>query len=290
MAVNKELLLRIKGVKSTQKITKAMKMVAAAKLKRCKDKSENSKPYIRNLERLLANFTSNQSNLEISGNALLSPPPSIKTKLIIVATSNRGLCGAFNSSIIKMAKKTIASALAENIKVKIYCIGKKGHDQLKILYSDLIVNYCEIKAKNGASFDDANNIANNIMKMLSDKEFDTCHIIYNEFKSAMVQELRNRQLIPLEKILAETLDTSYQTEPKEEILLEELLPHNLAVQIYHALIENEASEQGSRMTAMENATKNAGDMIAGLTLKYNSSRQASITKELIEIISGAEAV
>jgi F-type H+-transporting ATPase subunit gamma len=290
MAVNKELLLRIKGVKSTQKITKAMKMVAAAKLKRCKDKSENSKPYIRNLERLLANFTSNQSNLEISGNALLSPPSSIKTKLIIVATSNRGLCGAFNSSIIKMAKKTIASALAENIKVKIYCIGKKGHDQLKILYSDLIVNYCEIKAKNGASFDDANNIANNIMKMLNDKEFDTCHIIYNEFKSAMVQELKNRQLIPLEKILAETLDTSYQTEPKEEILLEELLPHNLAVQIYHALIENEASEQGSRMTAMENATKNAGDMIAGLTLKYNSSRQASITKELIEIISGAEAV
>jgi F-type H+-transporting ATPase subunit gamma len=290
MAINKELLLRIKGVKSTQKITKAMKMVAAAKLKKCKDKSENSKPYIKNLERLLANFTSNQSELAISGNALLSTNSSVKTRLIIVATSNRGLCGAFNSSIIKLAKKTIVESIAEGTEVKIYCIGKKGYDQLKIFYNDLIVQYCEIKAKHGAVYDDAQNITKNIIAMLDKGEFDTCHIIYNEFKSAMVQKLKNKQLIPLEKIHAETLDVSYESEPTEEILLAELLPHNLAIQIYHALIENEASEQGSRMTAMENATKNAGDMIQELTLKYNSSRQTSITKELIEIISGAEAV
>lgn len=290
MTVNKELILRIKGIKSTQKITKAMKMVATSKLKKYKDKLINANSYIYNLERLLANLINNRSDINDNENIFLSSEVNNNIKLIIVATSNRGLCGAFNSTIIKLTKKIINDTLAENKQVKIYCIGKKGYDQLKSRYSKFIINSAEINNKNGICYDDAKNIAQNIINLLKNKELTTCHIIYNKFKSVLSQEIQNKQLIPLEKIQTSSSELIYELEPDRESLLIELLPHNLAIQIYHALLENEVSEQASRMNAMENATKNAGDIINALTLKYNSSRQSSITKELIEIISGAEAV
>jgi F-type H+-transporting ATPase subunit gamma len=298
MATNKDLKLRIKSVKSTQKITKAMKMVAAAKLRKCRNKAEAAWPYAEKMALLLTNLAGNTSFEDNAPNLLVGNGKQDK-HLIIVATSDRGLCGAFNSSIVRATKKLIQSLTNSGKSVKIFCIGKKGYEQLRPYYKQLIVDKVEGITKREISYSDAEAIAKKVLTAYEANEFDICTVIYNKFQSAIAQIVTEQQLIPLlenetnfERDLhpANQVNTSHEYEPSQELILQELLPKNFTVQIYHALLESAASEQGARMTAMDNATNSASDMIKGLTLIYNRSRQASITKELIEIISGAEAI
>lgn len=291
MANLKDLKARIGSVKSTQKITKAMKMVAASKLRRARESAEAAAPYAERMEKVLTTLASSVS--DTNAPALLVGNGSDKTHLIVVISSDRGLCGGFNTHLVKAAKTKIESLKADGKIVKILCLGTKGYEQLKNLYASDIIDTVEglTKAKK-ISYDDVNAQVDRINKMFVEGEFDVCTIFYNKFISAINQEVTEQQLIPLDLgDVEKTSDTSvYEYEPSEAEILNDLLPENLNVQFYHALLENTASEHGARMTAMDNATRNAGDMIKSLTLVYNRTRQAAITTELIEIIAGAEAV
>ena len=285
---------RIGSVKSTQKITKAMKMVAAAKLRRAQESAESSRPYSDTMNDVIGSISKKVVSTSSERN-LLTGTGDDQVQLLILFTSERGLCGGFNSSITKKMREKIEDLKKLSKTVKIICIGKKGYDILKRKYSDLIVDVIDMKAIKSISYQDAKDISQKIIKMYFDNEFDTCSIFYNKFKSVIDQIPTDQKILPIETEENNDIDLKSSTsmldfEPGETEILEELLPLNFAVQIFKALLESAASEQGARMSAMDNASRNASDMIDKLTLFYNRSRQAVITKELIEIISGAEAV
>ena len=286
---------RIASVKSTQKITKAMKMVAAAKLRKAQEAAEQSRPYADNMKNLMDSISRGFIQTDSSRN-LLTGNDEDKTYLLVLFTSERGLCGGFNSQISKSLKEKIVELQKQNKEVKIICIGKKGYDIIKRQYSELIVDTIDLSEIKSVQYGDAKEISDKIIKMYFDAEFDKCLIFYNKFKSVISQIPTEQQVVPAEIVESDndeniSRDNSFfEFEPNEKEILEELLPLNFAVQIFKALLESSASEQGSRMSAMDNASRNASDMIDSLTLFYNRSRQAVITKELIEIISGAEAV
>ncbi len=285
---------RIGSVKSTQKITKAMKMVAAAKLRRAQESAESSRPYADSMRDLIGAISSAYSPTSTERN-LLTGDENDNVHMLILFTSERGLCGGFNSVVTKSLREKIENLQKENKTVKIICVGKKGYDILKRQYSEIITEVIDMREVKSVSYQDAKNISDKIIKMFFDGEFDKCSIFYNKFKSVISQIPTEQQIVPIE--LEEdssnegTNDQSaFDFEPGESEILEELLPLNFTIQIFKALLESAASEQGARMSAMDNASRNASDMIDNLTLFYNRSRQAVITKELIEIISGAEAV
>ena len=286
---------RIASVKSTQKITKAMKMVAAAKLRKAQEAAEQSRPYADNMENLMDSISRGYIQTDSSRN-LLTGNDEDKTILLVLFTSERGLCGGFNSQVSKALREKIIELQNQNKTVKVLCVGKKGYDIIKRQYGDLIVEMIDLSSVKSIQYEDAKNISDKIIKMYLDAEFDRCLIFYNKFKSVISQIPTEQQVIPAEKSQDETNEDQskdnsfFEFEPNEKEILEELLPLNFAIQIFKALLESSASEQGARMSAMDNASRNASDMIDSLTLFYNRSRQAVITKELIEIISGAEAV
>lgn len=304
MASLKDLKNRIKSVKNTQKITKAMKMVSAAKLRRAREQAESSRPYAEAMERLMSNLASGVTEGS-EAPKLMAGNGASDTHLIVVATSDRGLCGAFNSSIVRAVRRKIRELQAQGKRVKLLTVGRKGYEQLHHEFGSHIINRLELPKKR-IGYSDAEAVASEVAQYFEAGEFDVAHLVYNKFKSAISQIVTWQQLIPLDvnrgswavdREKENTNDESrikdhvtYTYEPEEQDILSALLPRNLAVQTYRALLENAASEQGARMTAMDNATRNAGEMIKKLTLKYNRTRQAAITKELIEIISGAEAV
>ena len=292
----KSLRVRIRSVRSTQKITSAMKMVAAAKLRRAQEQAFAARPYAERMERMLGSLAAS-----IGGTAgappLLAGTGSDRKHLVIVATSDRGLCGAFNSSVVRNARQMIRALEAERKPFKILCIGRKARDLLRRDYGPNIVATFEEVDRPRLSFDKASRIADKVLELFAAGDFDVATVIYNRFRSAISQIVTRQQLIPFAppEGAAEAAPPAqgravYEYEPDEAEILADLLPRNLAVQVYRALLESYASEQGARMTAMDNATRNAGEMIGDLTLTYNRTRQAQITKELIEIISGAEAV
>lgn len=305
MASLKTLRVRIKSVKSTQKITKAMKMVAAAKLRRAQEQAQAARPYAERMETLVRSLASSVAGNDNAPKLLIGTGRS-KVHLIIAATSDRGLCGAFNSSITRAVRKRLRDIRAAGDTAKLYCVGKKAYEHLNAEFGPLIVARKTDVGKPKLSYADADSIAQDVMQRFDADEFDSCTIVYNRFKSAISQVVTFQQLIPLpleeegrgtsgegQKESAPNdprLTAPYEYEPGEEQILAELLPKNVSVQVYRALLENAASEQGARMSAMDSATRNAGEMIKKLTLVYNRTRQAAITKELIEIISGAEAV
>jgi len=284
---------RIKSVKSRQKITKAMKMVAAAKLRKAQESAEKGRPYSEKMQNIILNLTRSLNDPE-NAPKLLSGTGKDKTHLCVVMTADRGLCGGFNSNICKLAKKHFNKILSENKELKIITVGTKGLDQLKRKYSKHIIKKISFKDKKSISFNEANEIGKIIIDLFEKDEFDKCILFYNNFKNVITQIPKAHQVIPTEiigKIDEKKIEiTSYEFEPDEDDILEDLLPKNISTQVYKAFLENAASEQGSRMTAMDNATRNAGDLVDKLTINYNRSRQASITKELIEIISGAESL
>ncbi|MDA9980984.1 F0F1 ATP synthase subunit gamma [Pelagibacterales bacterium] len=286
---------RIASVKSTQKITKAMKMVAAAKLRKAQEAAEQSRPYSDNMKNLMDSISRGFVPTDNSRN-LLTGSNEDKTYLLVLFTSERGLCGGFNSQISKALREKVVDLQKENKIVKIICIGKKGYDIVKRQYGDQIVDTVDLSAVKSIQYEDAKKISDKIIKMYFDAEFDKCLIFYNKFKSVISQIPTEQQVVPAEIVENDNDEnisrnnSFFEFEPNEKEILEELLPLNFAVQIFKALLESSASEQGSRMSAMDNASRNASDMIDSLTLFYNRSRQAVITKELIEIISGAEAV
>jgi F-type H+-transporting ATPase subunit gamma len=285
--------LRIRSVQSTQKITKAMKMVAAAKLRRAHEQAMAARPYAEAMDKILASLG---QSFKGTGPRLLAGTGSDQVHLLIVATSDRGLCGAFNSSIVREARRTIRALLAEGKTVKVLCVGRKGRDQLRRDHGSLIVETITDLGRPRLSFGDAQKVTARVMEMFAAGEFDVASVIFNRFKSAMTQIVTRQQLIPPPAPEAATTAPAtaggavYEFEPDEADILADLLPRNLTVQIFRVLLENAASFFGSQMTAMDNASRNAGDVIKKLTLQMNRSRQASITKELIEIISGAEAI
>jgi F-type H+-transporting ATPase subunit gamma len=295
----KDLRIRINSVKSTQKITSAMKMVAAAKLRRAQEQAEAARPYSERMERMLSSLAAGIPS-GAGGPALLSGTGKTDTHLLVVMTSDRGLCGGFNSSIVREARGVIKRLRDDGKTVKLLCVGRKGRDNLRRDLASLIVGNIEDIGRRSLSFSDAEQISNRVLEMFAAGEFDVCTVIYNHFRSVINQVVTTQQLIPFavdshsdtEEVSepAESQRGVYEFEPDEQEILEFLLPRNLSVQIFHSLLENAASEHGARMSAMDNATRNAGDMIDGLTLTYNRTRQAFITKELIEIISGAEAL
>lgn len=287
----KDLRNRIRSVKSTQKITTAMKLVAAAKLRRAQEQAEAARPYAQRLNDMIGTLG---SRLAGTGGApkLLAGSGADKTHLVIVATSDRGLCGAFNASILREARLLLRQLMAENKSIKLMCLGRRGRDGLRREYGQLMIEAPDVMGKRRIAFSDADQVANQVRRAFENGDVDVVTIVYARFKSAISQIITRRQLIPapMPEKSATTSTAMVEYEPDEETILAALLPRNLSVQIYGALLENAASEHGARMTAMDNATRNAGDMINRLTLNYNRTRQAVITKELIEIISGAEAV
>ncbi|HKF59962.1 MAG TPA: F0F1 ATP synthase subunit gamma [Dongiaceae bacterium] len=288
----KDLKIRINSVKSTQKITSAMKMVAAAKLRRAQERAEAARPYAERMERMLGSLAGSMAGRE-GAPPLLAGNGRDHVHLIVVMTSDRGLCGGFNSSIVRAARRKIQDLRQQGNEVKIFAVGRKGRDQLRRDLGGLIIGHLEDVGKPRLSFAVAARLGERLATSFAAGEFDVCHIVYNKFKSAMTQIVTFQQLIPFALPASGTApasDVVYDYEPDETEILEALLPRNLGVQLYRALLENGASEEGARMTAMDSATRNAGDMINKLTIFYNRSRQAYITKELIEIISGAEAL
>ena len=293
MASLKELRNRIASVKATQKITKAKQMVAAAKLRRAEERAKQSRPYTERMEAVLANLSASAKG-NPNAPKLLSGTGKDETHLLIVATADKGLCGGFNSSIVRLAREHLARLQREGKKVKIIAVGRKGDDQLKRLYGELIVwktNFVDVRQ---VGFAQANEIAEKVLSMFDAGEFDVATLFYGKFKNVVTQIPTAQKIIPAEApegVAAPDLKGAvYEYEPDEEEILKALLPRYVAVQIFRALLENVASEQAASMSAMDNATRNAGEMIDKLTLKYNRARQAQITKELIEIISGAEAL
>ncbi|MEO1309501.1 MAG: F0F1 ATP synthase subunit gamma [Pseudomonadota bacterium] len=289
----KDLKNRIGSVKSTRKITKAMQMVAAAKLRKAEQAANAARPYAERMEAVLANVSEAVKG-DPSAPKLLTGTGEDKTHLLVVATADRGLCGGFNSSIVRKAREAVVRLQGDGKTVKILCIGRKGRDQLKRLYGDLILDTIELMDVKSLDFSVADRIAGRVLKMFEDGEFDVCTLFFGEFKSVISQVPTANQIIPAtppEGVETPDLQGAvYVYEPDEEEILKALLPRYVGVQIFRALLENAASEQGARMSAMDNATRNAGDMIDKLELQYNRARQAQITKELIEIISGAEAL
>jgi len=285
---------RIGSVKSTEKITKAMKMVAAAKLRRAQESAESSRPYSDSMKDLIESISKGYKPSSTERN-LLTGDEKDQIHLLILFTSERGLCGGFNSIVTRTLRDKIEKLIDQNKTVKIVCVGKKGYDILKRQYSEMITEVIDMRAVKSITYQDAKNISDKVVKMFFDGEFDKCSIFYNEFKSVISQIPTEQQVIPIEIIGNESdqekkEDSFFEFEPGESEILDEILPLNFTVQVFKALLESAASEQGARMSAMDNASRNAGDMIDNLTLFYNRSRQAVITKELIEIISGAEAV
>lgn len=286
----KDLKIRISSVKSTRKITKAMQMVAAAKLRRAQEGAEAARPYAERMEAVLGNLASGVA-ASPSAPRLLAGSGKGDVHLLVVATSERGLCGGFNSSIVRLARARIQKLLADGKTIKILTVGKKGREQLRRDYGSLLVGHVDLGAVRRLGYSDASAIARDILRRYDAGEFDVCTIFYNRFQSVISQIPTERQLIPaVFESAAGAAGSLYEYEPDEEAILADLLPRGLATQIFTALLENAASEQGARMSAMDNATRNAGEMIDRLTIQYNRSRQAAITKELIEIISGAEAL
>ena len=287
----KELRNRIASVKATQKITKAMQMVAAAKLRRAQSAAEAARPYAERMEKALGNIAVSITPSPESPKLLTGSGKS-DIHLLLVCTAERGLCGAFNSSIVRLAKERANSLAAEGKTVKIFCVGRKGQDQLKRLYEKQIIETVELRNVRTLAYADADKIGERIVALFENGEFDVCTLFYSRFRSVILQIPTAQQIIP--PVFPDNKDTGngavYEYEPEEEEILAELLPRNIATQIFRALLENAASEQGARMSAMDNATRNAGDMIRKQTITYNRTRQAMITKELIEIISGAEAL
>ena len=290
MASLDDLKKRIASVKSTQKITKAMKMVAAAKLRRAQESAEKGRPYSEKMNNVILNLSNGISDKENSPK-LLSGTGQEKTHLCVVMTSDRGLCGGFNSNIIKKAKSYFAKILDEGKELKIITVGSKGNDQLKRVYGDKIIENISFKESKNANSFDADKVGKMVIEKFEASEFDVCTIFYNQFKNVITQIPQAQQIIPLNNEGEEnSSEESYEFEPDEDEILSNLLPKNISTQIFKAMLENSASEQGSRMSAMDNATRNAGEMVDKLTIEYNRSRQAAITKELIEIISGAESL
>ena len=282
---------RIASVKSTQKITKAMKMVAAAKLRRAQESAEKGRPYSEKMNNVILNLSSGISDKE-NAPKLLSGTGNDKIHLCVVMTSDRGLCGGFNSNIIKKAKSYFSKILSEGKELKIITVGSKGNDQLKRMYGDKIIENISFKESKNANYFDADKVGKIVIDKFESSEFDICTIFYNQFKNVITQIPQAQQIIPVNSEESEenSSEESYEFEPDEDEILSNLLPKNISTQIFKAMLENSASEQGSRMSAMDNATRNAGEMVDKLTIQYNRSRQAAITKELIEIISGAESL
>ena len=285
---------RIKSVKSTQKITKAMKMVAAAKLRKAQENAEKGRPYSQKMQNIILNLTRSISDPQNAPKLLVGTGKD-QVYLCVVLTADRGLCGGFNSNICKLAKTNFKKLLSEGKKIKIITVGSKGLDQIKREYGKYIIKKLNFKNKKQITFKEAETIGKEIIELFNKDEFDKCIIFYNNFKNVITQIPQAQQIIPVEKKELNDKDEmekkfSYEFEPDEDEILEDLLPKNISTQVFKAFLENAASEQGSRMTAMDNATRNAGDLVDKLTINYNRSRQASITKELIEIISGAESL
>ena len=292
MASLDDLKKRISSVKSTQKITKAMKMVAAAKLRRAQESAEKGRTYSKKMNNIILNLSSGISDKENAPKLLVGSGEN-KIHLCVVLTSDRGLCGGFNSNIIKKAKSYFQKILNEGKTLKIITVGSKGYDQLKRAYKDNIIEKISFKESKNINYFDAAKVGKIIIDKFGKKEFDLCVIFYNQFKNVMTQIPQEQQIIPLkapETKEDSSSEDSYEFEPEEDEILSNLLPKNISTQIFKAMLENSASEQGSRMSAMDNATRNAGEMVDKLTIEYNRSRQAAITKELIEIISGAESL
>ena len=287
----KDLKNRIGSVKSTRKITKAMQMVAAAKLLRAQEAAEAARPYAERMTAVMSGLAASVGGSD-SAPRLLAGTGSDKTHLLVVMTAERGLCGGFNSTIVRLARARIQELIAKGKTVKILTVGKKGREQLKRDYADLFVAHVDLSEVKRVGYENAQSIARDLLRRYDAGEFDVATIFFNRFHSVISQIPTAQQIIPasFEADGADAASTLYDYEPSEEGILADLLPRGVATQIFTALLENGASEQGARMTAMDNATRNAGEMIDRLTIEYNRSRQAAITKELIEIISGAEAL
>ena len=291
MASLDDLKKRISSVKSTQKITKAMKMVAAAKLRRAQESAEKGRPYSEKMNNIILNLSNGISDIE-NAPKLLSGTGEDKVHLCVVMTSDRGLCGGFNTNIIKKAKIFFQKILDDGKTLKIITVGSKGFDQLKRVYGDNIIDRISFKDSKNVNYFDADKVGKIVIEKFEKKEFDVCTIFYNQFKNVITQIPQEQQIIPLNtsEKAENSSEDNYEFEPEEDEILSNLLPKNISTQIFKAMLENSASEQGSRMSAMDNATRNAGEMVDKLTIQYNRSRQAAITKELIEIISGAESL
>ncbi len=283
---------RIKSVKSTQKITKAMKMVAAAKLRKAQENAEKGRPYSQKMQNIILNLTKSINDPQNAPKLLVGTGKD-KIYLCVVLTADRGLCGGFNSNICKLAKTYFKKILSEGKELKIITVGTKGLDQIRREYGKFVIKKFSFKNKKQITFREAEIIGNEIINLFKQDQFDKCILFYNNFKNVITQIPQSQQIIPVENDTTKNKDenqTYYEFEPEEDEILEDLLPKNISTQVFKAFLENAASEQGSRMTAMDNATRNAGELVDKLTINYNRSRQASITKELIEIISGAESL
>ena len=291
MASLDDLKKRISSVKSTQKITKEMKMVAASKLRRAQESAEKGRPYSDKMNTIILNLSKSISDKE-NAPKLLAGTGEDKVHLCVVMTADRGLCGGFNSNIIKKAKLYFQKIIEAGKILKIITVGSKGHDQLKRTYKENIIEKISFKESKNTNYFDADKVGKTILDKFEKKEFDVCTIFYNQFKNVITQIPQEQQIIPLKTSESEgsSIEDNYEFEPEEDEILSNLLPKNISTQIFKAMLENSASEQGSRMSAMDNATRNAGEMVDKLTIQYNRSRQAAITKELIEIISGAESL
>ncbi|HZS64574.1 MAG TPA: F0F1 ATP synthase subunit gamma [Xanthobacteraceae bacterium] len=291
MASLKDMRNRIAATKATQKITKAMQMVAASKLRRAQVAAEAARPYAERMERVLGSIAASVANLD-GAPRLLRGTGADQVHLLLVCTAERGLCGPFNSAIVRLARERANALIGQGKEVKFFCVGRKGYEQLRRQFQRQIVEVVELRGIKTVGFEQAQDIARKVIARFEGGEFDICTLFYSRFKSVIAQIPTAQQLIPplFEAKAAGTAQSAYDYEPDEVEILGALLPQNLAVQIFKALLENAASEQGARMSAMDNATRNAGEMIRKQTLTYNRTRQAMITKELIEIISGAEAL
>ena len=282
---------RIKSVKSTQKITKAMKMVAAAKLRKAQENAEKGRPYSEKMNNIILNLSNSITDKE-NAPKLLVGTDNEKVHLCIVLTADRGLCGGFNTNIVKKAKFFFEKIESEGKSLKVITVGSKGYDQLKRIYGNQIIKKISFKDSKVANYLDAEIVGKKIIELFRKNEFDICTIFYNQFKNVITQIPQEQQIIPLKssKVKENAVDDNYEFEPEEDEILSNLLPKNISTQIFKAMLENSASEQGSRISAMDSATRNAGELVDKLTINYNRSRQAAITKELIEIISGAESL
>jgi F-type H+-transporting ATPase subunit gamma len=287
----KDMRVRIAATKATQKITKAMQMVAASKLRRAQIAAEAARPYAERMEKVLGNIAASVAGLD-SAPRLLRGTGSDRVHLLLVCTAERGLCGPFNSAIVRLARERAQALINEGKEVKFFCVGRKGYEQLRRLYEKQIVEHLELRGVRTITFETAESIGEKVVQLYEQGAFDVCTLFFSRFKSVIAQIPTAQQMIPpVFETKAEVAGgAAYEYEPEEEEILAELLPRNISVQIFRALLENAASFYGAQMSAMDNATRNAGEMIRKQTLKYNRTRQAMITKELIEIISGAEAL
>jgi F-type H+-transporting ATPase subunit gamma len=289
MASLKDMRVRIASTKATQKITKAMQMVAASKLRRAQSTAEAARPFANKMDAVIANIAAAAAGSN-SAPALLAGTGKDQVHLLLVCTGERGLCGAFNSAIVRLAREHAFSLMNQGKEVKIYCVGRKGYDQLRRQFEKQIIEHVDLRSVRQLAFANAEDIARKVIGRFEAGEFDVCTLFYSRFKSVIAQLPTAQQIIPLVVEADAASTTAYEYEPEEDEILTRLLPRNVAVQVFRALLENNASFYGAQMTAMDNATRNAGEMIRKQTLLYNRTRQAMITKELIEIISGAEAV